>query len=163
MNQQGVTGWVLRVGLYRALNILKADMFGKSDPYAVVFVNGIRRIKSRVVKRTLSPHWEQVLEIALTKDNLGASSLTSSSMAIALYDMDVGAHDFLGAVELAGDKFMAVACQPLDKLPPWEVTDLSRVQDYTLGNVEPFPRVQYKLMLNHEQLLPSSSHDYVGK
>ena len=142
LNGRGVTGWTMRCGVYRAMNVRKADRFGKSDPYAVVFVNGIRRAKSKVIKKSLNPHWEQVLEISLTKSDLGASSLQSSSLTVVLYDLDkVGTHDFLGAVELSGDDFMNFVAPPLNHLPPWELTDTSRIQEWPLANVEPHPTV----------------------
>ena len=142
LNANGVTGWTLRVGLFRATNVRKADRLGKSDPYAVLFVNGIRRLKSKVIKKTLNPHWKTVLEVVLTRENLGASSLQASSLTVALYDMDmIGAHDFLGAVELTGNQFMTLASYPLKRLPPWEVSEGSRIKEFPLTNVDSFPQV----------------------
>ena len=141
----GVTGWTMRCGVFRAINVRKADRFGKSDPYAVLFVNGIRRAKTKVIKKTLNPHWNQVIEIALTTDDLGASSLQASSMTLAVYDMDkVGTHDFLGAVELKGDKFMNFAAAPMTTMPVWEVTDTSRIQERPLANVAPHPKADVR-------------------
>ena len=101
--------------------------------------------KTKVIKKTLNPHWNQVIEIALTTDDLGASSLQASSMTLAVYDMDkVGTHDFLGAVELKGDKFMNFAAAPMTTMPVWEVTDTSRIQERPLANVAPHPKADVR-------------------
>ena len=143
LNGPSVTGWTLRIGLHRASNVRAADLMGKSDPYAVVFVNGIRRRKSAVIKRTLNPHWNAIIDVVLDRDELGANSIQSSSMTVALYDMDrVGTHDFLGAVELVGDELMNFVAQPLDHLPKWEITGTSRIKEFPLTNVEPHPTVK---------------------
>jgi hypothetical protein len=142
LTRPGVTGWILRVGLYCASNVKPVDRNGKADPYAVIFVNGIRKRKSPVIKQTLHPQWHTVIDVVIDKDDLGATSLLTSSLSIALYDKDrFGTHDFLGAVKLSGDDFLQFVCTPLKHLPAWEVTKTSRIKKFPLVNVEPHPYV----------------------
>ncbi len=141
--QPCVTGWTLRVGVFRAVNVRKADSFGKSDPYAVVYVNGIKRRRSKCIKKTLNPYWEEVLECHLDKDNLGAATIMATSFQVALFDMDVvGTHDFLGAVQLEGDDFIQFCAHPLKHKPPWDVgsaTASDRMREFDLSNMAPHP------------------------
>ena len=140
LGARGVTGWVVRVGLYRAINLKKADKFGKSDPYAIVYINGIRRCRSNCVKKTLNPHWEQVIEFAIFKEDLGSASIASSTFSLALFDMDkVGKHDFLGGTELRGSDFMNFAAFPLKQKPKWQIGD--RLREFDLKNLPSLPDV----------------------
>eukprot|EP00946_MAST-07B_sp_MAST-7B-sp1_P000575 g575.t1 len=138
---EGVTGWVVRVGLYRATNIKKADRVGKSDPYAVVYVNGVRRARSPCLKRTLNPHWEEIMEFAVPREDLGSLKLSDATLELALFDMDrVGKDDFLGGVQLQGSDFMNFAALPLERKPAWEI-DGKRLREFELTNFPPHPEI----------------------
>ena len=49
-------GPVLHVDLIKAKDLIKADMIGKSDPYAVLKY-GNQKDKTKVVKNTQNPQW----------------------------------------------------------------------------------------------------------
>ena len=57
--------WKLDVHIQGARNLRKADTFGKSDPYAVVSLNGKRLGQTQVIKKTLDPEWDEKLEFKI--------------------------------------------------------------------------------------------------
>ena len=63
---------VLRVEVTMAYGLLAADLNGKSDPYAVVTCNGMAR-KTRVIRYTLAPTWEETFEMRGALDDFLAS------------------------------------------------------------------------------------------
>ncbi|CAM9115968.1 unnamed protein product [Ectocarpus sp. 13 AM-2016] len=99
-----------------ACGLVKADFFGKSDPYAKVFWDG-REIGATAVRhKTLNPVWfTKPTPSRQTKGTGGAAvreedrpyfwlegtRSTNPRLRVELYDWDaVGSHDFLGGVEL---------------------------------------------------------------
>ncbi|CAN0018446.1 unnamed protein product [Ectocarpus sp. 6 AP-2014] len=99
-----------------ASGLVKADFFGKSDPYAKVFWDG-REIGATAVRhKTLNPVWfTEPAPIRQRKATGGAAAQeedkpyfwlegtrsTNPRLRVELYDWDaVGSHDFLGGVEL---------------------------------------------------------------
>jgi hypothetical protein len=148
LDADGVTGWVVRIGLFRATNIKKADRFGKSDPYVLVYINGVRRARSTCLKRTLNPYWEQIMEFTVFREDWGSSNLSDATLELALFDMDkVGKHDFLGGVQLRGADFMNFAAFPLPKKPAWEISSSDaydggdRLREFELMNFAPHEEV----------------------
>ncbi|KAK9469596.1 C2 domain-containing protein [Lipomyces arxii] len=89
----------VRVSVLDANDLPAADRRGKSDPYAQFILNGEKVFKSKVVKKTLSPDWNEVFECAVP-------SLINADFVIKVYDWDMGPgdDDFLGAgkINLAG-------------------------------------------------------------
>ena len=65
---------VLRVRLIEAKNLQNKDLFGKSDPLALVWVGGKSpKLKTRIQKSTLHPIWDEVFEFTIfdkTTENL---------------------------------------------------------------------------------------------
>lgn len=51
------------VQVLQAKNLLAADINGKSDPYALFFLDGKEIFKSSVEKATLNPIWEQEFKV----------------------------------------------------------------------------------------------------
>lgn len=95
INNQGF----LRIDLVNATNLRAADrgiIGGKSsDPYVCFQLNGERLLKSRTIKKTLNPTWDE---------NLGEAEIPSrvhAKAVLELYDWDqVGTPDRLGEVVL---------------------------------------------------------------
>ena len=50
-------GPILHVDLIKAKNLIKSDLIGKSDPYAVLKY-GDQQDKTNVVKNTQNPQWD---------------------------------------------------------------------------------------------------------
>ena len=61
-------GPILHVDLIRAKDLIKADMIGKSDPYAVL-KHGDQKDKTPVMKNTQNPKWDHSTDFA-TNPNL---------------------------------------------------------------------------------------------
>ena len=94
---------LLRLTIKRAQGLLAADLNGKSDPYVVALSGGVQR-KSKVVKATLDPIWNETLDLPGVLADFQASGLS-----LHAYDWDrLSADDPLGSVHI-----------PLDRLSPY--------------------------------------------
>ncbi|KAL2913662.1 Tricalbin-2 [Polyrhizophydium stewartii] len=83
---------VLNIDIVEAKNLMSADTNGFSDPYCVVNLNGSRIHKTKVLKRTLNPVFNESIQ-AVVKSRL------RSTVEVQLMDWDaLGGHDFLGRV-----------------------------------------------------------------
>ena len=56
-------GPVLHVDLIKGRNLIKTDIMGKSDPYAVLKY-GDQKDKTKVVKNSLNPQWDHSSDFA---------------------------------------------------------------------------------------------------
>ena len=64
----GDDGPTLHVELIKAKNLIKSDLIGKSDPYAVLKY-GDQSDQTRVVKNNLNPQWDHTSDFELGQDN----------------------------------------------------------------------------------------------
>ena len=64
----GDDGPTLHVELIKAKNLIKSDLIGKSDPYAVLKY-GDQSDKTKVIKNNLNPQWDHASDFELDKDN----------------------------------------------------------------------------------------------
>ncbi|SPO32702.1 related to TCB3 - protein localized to membranes, bud-enriched [Ustilago trichophora] len=107
VNNQGY----LRVDLIHARNLRAADRGNRSDPYFAFVLNGERMAKSKVVKRTLNPDFNE---------NLGEFKVPSRVAAEAIfeaYDWDqVGTPDKLGNAQV--DLSVLEPFEPFEKTYP---------------------------------------------
>ena len=79
----------MKIVLVSASNLIAADKTGTSDPYAVLKFGGKKK-KSKVIKKTLNPVWNEELEFLGEKAKMGL-------LEIELFDKDkVGRDDKLG-------------------------------------------------------------------
>ena len=93
----------LKFTLESASNLTKADLFGKSDPYCIIKVNGKEQGQSNVVKKSLDPSWGEDFVVAF--DDF-SHDMTQTIITLEVYDHDmVGAHDFLGKAEVRDEGF----------------------------------------------------------
>ncbi|XP_054878329.1 extended synaptotagmin-2 isoform X3 [Poeciliopsis prolifica] len=87
---------LVRIHFIKAQDLLGKDKFlgglikGKSDPYGVIRL-GTQEVKSKVIKETVNPIWNEVHEF-LMYDN------TAKAMEIELFDEDPDEDDKLGTV-----------------------------------------------------------------
>jgi Ca2+-dependent lipid-binding protein len=79
--------------IIKAENVPAADRSGYSDPYSVVQLNGEKVFKTKTVKKTLNPVWNEQF-------NLEILSRTKSKLLLQVWDWDLGPtdDDFLGDV-----------------------------------------------------------------
>ncbi|KAK9376941.1 C2 domain-containing protein [Lipomyces chichibuensis] len=86
-NNQGF----ITVKVVGATHLPAADRRGKSDPYCVFELNGVKAYKTKVVKKTLHPAWGELFETPIPR-------LSSANFVVKVYDWDMGPaeDDFLG-------------------------------------------------------------------
>ncbi|KAK7065907.1 hypothetical protein SK128_016336, partial [Halocaridina rubra] len=83
---------LIELTIIRAQDLVAKDLNGFSDPYCVVKVNGEVKYRTRVMKKTLNPQWDETLITHLPKP--------PDALAITLWDHDAFGRDFLGSVTL---------------------------------------------------------------
>ncbi len=91
---------ILLLDLIKARNLVKADMIGKSDPYAVLKF-GKQKDKTNIIKNTVDPQWDHHAEFKVPES--GADKLI-----VEVFDADkIGKDKSLGKVELDIDDLPA--------------------------------------------------------
>lgn len=85
----------LRVDVLDAQDLEAADRSGKSDPYAKFYLDGKQIYKTKEVKKTLNPVWNEFFECQI-------ASRSNSKFRIEVYDFDIGPgdDDFLGSNQI---------------------------------------------------------------
>ena len=84
----------LRVDLLDAANLPAMDRNGKSDPFCVFELNDKEVFKSKVIKRTLHPAWNEFFDTRVP-------SRTAADFIVKVYDQDfAGNADFIGQAKL---------------------------------------------------------------
>jgi Ca2+-dependent lipid-binding protein len=53
----------LSVTVVRANNLINADLVGKSDPYVVLYVRPMFKVKTKVIDDNLNPEWNETFEV----------------------------------------------------------------------------------------------------
>lgn len=77
-----------------AEGLMSADRNGKSDPFVTLTLNGLELFKTKVVKKTLSPTWNEGTTIPVP-------SRARSDLMMTVYDWDrAGKNDLLGQARL---------------------------------------------------------------
>ena len=76
------------ITLHSAKNLMKKDLVGSSDPYAVVYHQN-KMYRSATVKNSLTPFWDFVCDIDVDKEAPGGA-------IVRVFDEDIGKDDFLG-------------------------------------------------------------------
>ncbi|KAI3875258.1 hypothetical protein MKX03_011142 [Papaver bracteatum] len=83
----------LLVTVVKANNLKNMEMIGKSDPYVVVHIRPLFKVKTKVVDNNLNPVWDQSFELI-------AEDKETQSLIIEVYDEDVGQDKRLGIAKL---------------------------------------------------------------
>jgi len=98
----------LRVDVLNAENLPAADRNGYSDPYCKFELNGKEVYKTKIVKKTLNPAWNEFFECPVR-------SRTGADFKVKVMDWDFGEKaDFLGEA--------AINLELLDPFKPQDVT-----------------------------------------
>lgn len=85
---------ILDLTVLSADNLMSADRNGYSDPFFTIVVDHREVYKSEIVKKTLSPEWNEKLEVPIP-------SRTRKKVQVVFYDWDrAGDNDELGSLEL---------------------------------------------------------------
>eukprot|EP00756_Hemistasia_phaeocysticola_P061405 Hpha_TRINITY_DN4886_c0_g1::TRINITY_DN4886_c0_g1_i1::g.20222::m.20222 len=115
------------VDIIQGRDLMKADLFGLSDPYAIITYGSEVR-KTAVQKKTLNPTWNERFVF---------SFLPQQGMKIAVFDEDlIGAHDPLGCVNFSPHEALASEWLPLR--PEAEAAKLKTMR---LGEIQVAVRV----------------------
>ena len=92
----------LQLKLHRASNLKRADgIFGKSDPFVEVYYNGSCIARTKVIKKTLDPVWDETIEvfIPIKKNNDSSTDDDDFEIKFVIFDYDfAGSNDFLGQI-----------------------------------------------------------------
>ncbi|PKI49558.1 hypothetical protein CRG98_030051 [Punica granatum] len=83
----------LMVTVVRANDLKNMEMIGKSDPYVVLYVRPLFKVKTRVIENNLNPVWNQTF-------NLIAEDKETQSIIIEVFDRDIGQDKKLGTAKL---------------------------------------------------------------
>ena len=84
---------MLLVDLIKARNLTKADMIGKSDPYAILKF-GKQKEKTNTIKNTLEPQWDHHAEFTVPDGD-------SDTLLVEVFDADkLGKDKSLGKAEI---------------------------------------------------------------
>ncbi|XP_053492193.1 extended synaptotagmin-1 [Ictalurus furcatus] len=93
------TEGVLRIHLLEGQNLIPKDNLmggmvkGKSDPYIIINI-GSSTFKSRVIKDTLNPTWNEMYEVVLT-------DLPGQDLSLEIFDKDIDMKDdFMGRLKI---------------------------------------------------------------
>ncbi|XP_051115105.1 GTPase activating protein 1-like [Andrographis paniculata] len=89
---------LLRISVIRGINLAKRDSTS-SDPYVIVKM-GKQKLKTRVVKKSLNPEWNEELTLSITDPNLPIKFL--------VYDKDTFFDDKMGDAELDIKTFIEI-------------------------------------------------------
>jgi hypothetical protein len=108
----------LRVDVLDAHDLPSADRNGKSDPYCKFELNGVEVYKTKIIKKTLTPTWNESFEIEVP-------SRTAANFMVNVYDYDFADKpDFLGAASIN-----------LEALDPFKATESQYILDGKSGSV----------------------------
>ncbi|XP_059651512.1 calcium-dependent lipid-binding protein [Cornus florida] len=83
----------LTVTVVKANDLKNMEMIGKSDPYVVVYIRPLFKVKTKVVDNNLNPVWDQTFELI-------AEDKETQSLIIEVFDEDIGGDKRLGMVKL---------------------------------------------------------------
>ena len=84
-----------------AHNLAKADVFGSSDPIAILTLGNKEVGRTKAIDNNVNPVWKKSFKFSITRGQ------KDKKFTIAVYDMDItGIGDFLGQVELTGSDLL---------------------------------------------------------
>ncbi|XP_051143925.1 calcium-dependent lipid-binding protein-like isoform X2 [Andrographis paniculata] len=84
---------MLRVTVVRANNLKNMELIGKSDPYVVVHIRPLFKVKTKVIDNNLNPVWNETFELI-------AEDKETQSLILEVFDEDIGHDKCLGVAKL---------------------------------------------------------------
>ncbi|XP_023549081.1 synaptotagmin-4-like [Cucurbita pepo subsp. pepo] len=84
----------LTVTVVRANNLKNMEMIGKSDPYVVVYIRPLYKLKTKTVENNLNPVWNEEL-VLIVEDK------ETQSVIFEVFDRDIGQDKQLGIAKLS--------------------------------------------------------------
>ncbi|XP_028088147.1 synaptotagmin-4-like isoform X1 [Camellia sinensis] len=83
----------LTVTVVKANDLKNTEMIGKSNPYVVVYIRPLFKVKTKVIDNDLNPIWNQTFELI-------AEDKETQSLILEVFDEDVGQDKRLGIAKL---------------------------------------------------------------
>ncbi|MBA0610103.1 hypothetical protein Godav_010995 [Gossypium davidsonii] len=90
----------LTVTVVKANDLKNLEMIGKSDPYVVVHIRPLFKIKTKVVENNLNPIWNETFELI-------AEDRETQELTVEVFDQDIGQDKRLGIA-----KFRLIELEP---------------------------------------------------
>ncbi|KAB5569118.1 hypothetical protein DKX38_002911 [Salix brachista] len=97
----------LTVTVVKANDLKNMEMIGKSDPYAIVYVRPMFKVKTQVIDNNLNPVWNQTFDLI-------AEDKETQSLTLEVFDKDIGQDKRLGRVKLALNELEAETWKELE-------------------------------------------------
>lgn len=109
----------LRVDVLSGTDLPAADRNGKSDPYAKFEYNGEEIFKTKTIKKTLNPQWNEFFEVPIL-------SRTAANFQVKVYDYDFADKpDYLGGAGIN-----------LESLDPFKAKEVNLMLDGKSGTIK---------------------------
>ncbi|KAK1259952.1 Synaptotagmin-5 [Acorus gramineus] len=83
----------LLVTVVKATELKNMEMIGKSDPYVVLYIRPLFKVKTKVVDNSLNPIWDEKFELI-------AEDKETQSLILEVFDKDIAQDKRLGIVSL---------------------------------------------------------------
>ncbi|XP_057998482.1 calcium-dependent lipid-binding protein isoform X1 [Hevea brasiliensis] len=83
----------LTVTVVKANELKNMEMIGKSDPYVVLYIRPVFKVKSNVVENNLNPVWDKTFELI-------AEDKETQSLILEVFDKDIGQDKRLGITKV---------------------------------------------------------------
>ncbi|CAJ1815528.1 unnamed protein product [Sphenostylis stenocarpa] len=83
----------LRVNVMKANDLKNMEIIGKSDPYAVLHIRPLFKVKTKVIDNNLNPVWNEVFDLI-------AEDKETQSLIVEVFDKDIGQDKRLGIAKL---------------------------------------------------------------
>ncbi|TMW84746.1 hypothetical protein EJD97_024495, partial [Solanum chilense] len=98
----------LTVTIVKANGLKNHEMIGKSDPYAVVHIRPLFKVKTKTIDNNLNPVWDQTFELI-------AEDKETQSLFIEVFDKDnIGQDQRMGVAKLPLNELVADAAKEIE-------------------------------------------------
>ncbi|XP_031399262.1 synaptotagmin-4-like isoform X2 [Punica granatum] len=140
----------LTVTVVKANDLKNMEMIGKSDPYVVVYIRPLFKVKTKVVENNLNPVWDQTFELI-------AEDKETQSLVVEVFDKDIGQDKRLGIakwplIELEADALQEKELRLLPSLDMLKIKDKKDRGTVTIKVVyHPFNKEEQLVALEEEK------------
>ncbi|KAL0464698.1 UNVERIFIED_CONTAM: Synaptotagmin-5 [Sesamum latifolium] len=115
------TSGKLTVTVIRANDLKNMELIGKSDPYVVVHIRPLFKVKTKVIENNLNPVWNQTFDLI-------AEDKETQSLILEVFDQDIGQDKRLGIaklplIELEAEKSKEIDLRLLPSLDMLKIKD----------------------------------------
>ncbi|KAL9142069.1 hypothetical protein ABFS82_14G144800 [Erythranthe guttata] len=134
----------LTVTILRANDLKNMELVGKSDPYVVVHIRPLFKVKTKVIDNNLNPVWNEMFELI-------AEDKETQSLILEVFDEDIGDDKRLGVAKLPLIELEAETSKEIELrlLPSLDMLKIKDKKDRGTLTIQVF----YHEFLKEEQLL----------